>query len=672
MSDEIKKQEGAEEINNILFNNNSSDKKPDNLEQYLDSMKQRVPENFDSVYASNNPTLDGIAKNLITESNSAVNMPSVINPATVEKAEEITKMVNAGEASDSTKVLLNDDSSNNNLSPTFVNVSSKSEMEETIKINPEVTKTEIKPDDIAINKDIKVLGPTDDIVTIKETSESIESYEKQIEEDENKKYEEEEKKTEEIVEEVKKKINADLKEKDSNLIEDDLRVQIKAEPETVSKTEAKVEEEKKQIEYLGGDPKDSSTWPFIEKSNIWSKKYTEIKESDLPEKIVGQPLFLNEKNFSEYVIQKNRFNSASMTKVPLPFSGITLYVKSYKNSTLLKVMDELSRWEAQRRYAAYNQDENENFNYLISEAYIKLREIELSSIYKHVEYMYVVNKGAIDKPDEDTFYKMIKYPDLPQLYFAIYHGTNKNKRKKYKVLCKNVVTDTETGQEYFCGHENSVELYDEELLFGIINNNFSKNDFYLMIRDEYPKTRTLGITKAANVEISRFTKTKTNIIQYVPNLLDYKDTMRILLELVKDEDIDFDFDLSLMDIDIPEDEWDMQKYDKVKLLKSYLYTKEINFLWLVNESKAETVYKTVSVNNGQKKEIFDILIDLPFEDMLSLTRGKEIKDMMSLKAIDYYIPEITCEECKQKIQPSRFDVRYNFFTLLSAMRKQRG
>lgn len=488
MNDEIKREDEqkSNEINNMLFNNNQEKTTPANLEEYLDSKKQRLPDNFDSMYASNNPTLDGIAKNLIKESNSAPNIPGVINPATVEHAEEIAKMVNAGESTsqDTTKISLSD-SVDIGIKPTTITITDNSQTASNEKIDEMVqTSTnneeskDIKPDDIGLNKDVKVLGPTDDIITIKETSETIESYEKKIEEDENKKFEEEEKKTEEIVEEVKKKINEDLKEKESISSDDNLRIQIKEEPEIPKPEQKPSEKNKRQIEYLGGNPDDSSTWPFIEKSNIWSKKYMEIKEGELPEKIVGQPLFLNEKNFSEYVVQKNRFNSASMTKVPLPFSGITLYIKSYKNSTLLKVMDELSRWEAQRRYAAYNQDENENFNYLISEAYIKLREIELSSIYKHVEYMYVVNQGPIEKPDEDTFYKMIKYPDLPQLYFAIYHGTNKNKRKKYKVICKNDIIDQETGQEYYCGHEDSIELYDEQLLFGLINKNHFQKDFH--------------------------------------------------------------------------------------------------------------------------------------------------------------------------------------------------
>ena len=272
----------------------------------------------------------------------------------------------------------------------------------------------------------------------------------------------------------------------------------------------------------------------------------------------------------------------------------------------------------------------------------------------------------------NELFKMIKYPDLQQLYFAVYHGTNANKRKKYRITCHNPIKDEETGAEVACGFTNTLELYDEELVFGIVNENLSENDFYLLISDAYPKDRTLGITKLAKKEIHRLTSTKTNIVQHVPSVWDYLETMSLMLEIIKDPEIDIDIDLTNIDVEIPDDEWEYQMYDKVKLLKTYLYTKQIDFLWLLNSATDEVRYKTVSVEKNKRREIFDILIDLPFDDMLSLTRGKEIKEMMALKALDYYVPEFKCKKCGKKINPVKFDIRTNFFIQLSEMRKTKG
>ena len=702
MSDEIEKQtpennmlelsgdnkennEASVNIGNSLFNNGMQQINDTNasnntktLEDFLNKKSTEKSEYFENNYRSGNSTLDEIAKSLSIETAQTPNISDVINPATVGKADEIAKML---EIDDKPKEV-----SSTSTNPTFINPTKITLSDDNQNYTkPEEKNQEFESNDIKkvnsemINPpdDVTVLTPTDRIVKVKVSKEDIDEYEKKEKEEEDKRNLEEDKKLEESAEEIKRKITQDLKE---NVVEDEnveVKITLNKKSESTSEDKTEIEDisneknNKKEIEYLGGDPKDPSSWPFIEKSNVWSKKYMKISEKDLPSEIVGQPLYLDENNFSEYIVQKNRFNALSMTKVPLPFSGLTLFVKSYKNSSLLKIMNELARWDAQRRYIQYSDENIENYNYVISEAYVKLRTKEFESIYKHVEYIYVVNKGPIEKPDMETFFKMIKYPDIPQLYYAIYHGTNKNKRKKYRIRCENNFLNEETGESEYCGTINERELYDEELLFGVISDHFTKNDFYSMIRDEYPKDRELPITKLANTELHRLTSTKSNIVQYVPDVLDYLNTLNIMLDLVKDPDVDFDYDLSLIDVNIPENEWNWQKYDEVKLLKTYLYTKRVDFLWLVNDQTAETTYKTISVDNNQKREIFDVLIDLPFEDMLLLTKGKEIKDMMLLKAIEYFIPETKCSTCGKMIPPTAFDVRLNFFTLLSEMRKQK-
>lgn len=621
----------------------------DNTEIDYESLKK---EKDSEIYDANHPTLNNVAKSLVEESKSTELNVNVVNPATVGNIETIEKIVGTETSNDGYK----------GVSPRIILEKSKEEepKEETIKL---------KPDPISKSDSVKILEPKDEIVKIRETDDSIENYEKTLEEEEL------EKSTKETRDETEKyeKLKETL-EKDFEIESDDIKnIKIVNEiTEEKQEETVKTEDEKEvKIKYLGGNPKDKSGWPFIEKPNAWSKKYMNLPKDSIPENIVGEELFLNSENIDEYIIQKNRFNSMVKTKVALPFSGMTIYIRSFKNSTFTKVIDDLARWDAQRRYVLQNNSDIENANFLLSEAYYKLRKTELESIYKHIDSIYLVNKGLIEKPEMNELFKMIKYPDLQQLYFAVYHGTNANRRKKYRITCHNPIKD-ESGAEVACGYANTLELYDEELVFGILNENLSEKDFYLLISDSYPKDRTLNITKQAKKEIHRLTSTKTNIIQHVPSIWDYLETMTLMLEMIKDPDVDIDIDLTNIDIEIPDDEWDYQYYDKVKLLKTYLYTKQIDFLWLLNPSTDEVRYKTVSVEKNQRREIFDILLDLPFDDMLSLTRGKEIKEMMALKALDYYVPEFTCKGCGKKINPVSFDIRTNFFIQLSEMRRTKG
>lgn len=625
----------------------------DNTEIDYELLKKRED---DKVFDSNHPTLNNVAKSLVNESKSTEINVNVVNPATIGNLEMIEQIV---------------DSESKTEENVYKGASPRIYLEKDKEKVEEKDTVELKPDPISKSDSVKILEPNDEIVRIRETEDSIENYEKTLEEEELEKSAKENETENLKYEKLKETIEKDFSDEVSD---ENKPIKIVIEPKSSDEdsTEETTEEEEVKIKYLGGDPNNKKGWPFVEKPNTWSKKYMNLPKESIPDNIVGEELFLDSNNVEEYIVQKNRFNSMVKTKVALPFSGMTIYIRSYKNSTFTKVIDDLARWDAQRRYVLSSESEIENANFLLSEAYYKLRKTELESIYKHIDSIYLVNKGLIEKPEMNELFKMIKYPDLQQLYFAVYHGTNANKRKKYRITCHNPVKDETTGSEVACGFGNILELYDEELVFGIVNNDLTEKDFYLLISDAYPKDRTLNITKQAKKEIHRLTSTKTNIVQHVPSVWDYMETMSLMLEIIKDPEIDIDFDLTNIDVEIPDDEWEYQMYDKVKLLKTYLYTKQIDFLWLLNPSTDEVRYKTVSVEKNQRREIFDILIDLPFDDMLSLTRGKEIKEMMALKALDYYVPEFKCKGCGKKINPVKFDIRTNFFIQLSEMRRIKG
>lgn len=260
--------------------------------------------------------------------------------------------------------------------------------------------------------------------------------------------------------------------------------------------------------------------------------------SKIPEKIVGRDYILTntELDIADFIKQKNRFTLNTQTKTVLPFSGMTVYVNSYTGSTLINLLNAYTKWRAQYEWARQN-NVDESFNQMVSESYYKLRELELKSIYSHISSIKLAGeREAIVKPSEEDFFKMVKYPDLNTLYFAVFHSTNKTKRKKYSITCNQNVLDEKTKLTIQCDGVTDVSLYDEELVFTIENPYITKEDFYQMIRDEYPNGKILGTTRISRTEIERLSETKTNFTQHVPSLWDYLETLRIMNAKILDDD----------------------------------------------------------------------------------------------------------------------------------------
>lgn len=531
------------------------------------------------------------------------------------------------------------------------------------EVKPTPQPQSLKPGD----GDFKIRTPEEEVIVIRESETSIEKFEKDEEEKEKQEYEKQEKEREAFLEKFEKEIDSemtDLSIESREAQEYQIRSYIDGKEVTDEKKEEKKTDDKK--EYIGGS-KESSLFTHV--ASEWGKRMAANPSSSIPERIVGRDYIMSgsEEDIVDFFKQKNRITLNAQTKTVLPFSGMTLYLNSYTGSTLIKLLNTYTRWRAQYEYAINNNTDN-SLDRMVSESYYKLRDLELKSIYEHVSSIkFAGQQKAIAKPSETDFFKMIKYPDLNTLYFAVFHSTNKTKRKKYTVTCKQEILNEQTKLYEECAGETEVALYDEELVFTIENPHITKEDFYQMIRDEYPPDKILGTTRIARTVIERLTETKTNIVQHVPSLWDYLETLRIMNDIIiNDQNHIFSYDISLIDAQIPIEEWNQQKWDRAKLLKSYLYTKKIDFLYPIGEKEFE--YRTISVDNNQRELIFDVMNSLSLDDAYLMTKGEQIRDLMTLKVLDYYIPSSKCSKCGKEWNPIRFDVRYNFFTRISEAR----
>ena len=503
-------------------------------------------------------------------------------------------------------------------------------------------------------------------IVIREDQKTIEEFEKKVEEEEKEEFEKELKKQEEIIKKLEEDLNAEMT---SSQVEandgNDYRIRSFIDGEEVFK-ETKEEENETPKEYIGGS-KETSLFSHL--ASEWGKRMVSIPSDKIPKKIIGKDYIMTgtEKDLVNFVKEKNRTTLNTQTKTVLPFSGLTLYLNSYTGSTLMNLFNSYTRWRAQYEWAVSN-NPDEKMNQIISESYFKLRELELKSIYEHVSSIkFAGEQEVIEKPSMEDFFKMVKYPDLNTLYFAVFHSTNKTKRKKYTISCNQFVYDEKVKNHIQCPGEVDLSLYDEELVFTIENPYITKEDFYQMIRDEYPKGKILGTTRIARTEIERLTETKTNITQHVPSLWDYLETLRIMNEIIlKDDNHIFSYDISLIDAEIPQDQWLNQRWDRAKLLKSYLYVKKIDFL--VPTAEKEFEYRTLSVENNQRELIFDLLNSFSLDDTYLLTKGEQTRDLMTLKVLDYYVPATECPRCHSKLKPVKFDVRHNFFIRISEAR----
>lgn len=519
---------------------------------------------------------------------------------------------------------------------------------------------------------ITIKDERQDIEYVKETPQSIKEFEEKAEKKEKEEIENYIKKEEEFIENIAKDINSEMVETTEQEI-NEIQPKIKEyvdNKEVQKKTPIEKKKEDGKIkEYLGGSA-DTSLFKHV--TNIWSKRYKNIPSESIPEKIIGKDFIMRgtEEDIADFYKQKARVTSLSKTKVFLPFSGMTVWVNSYTGATLSNLFHRYTRWRAQYEYARDN-NENENMNQMVSESYYKLREYELDSIYEHIDQIHIAGKDQPEpKPDKETFFKMVKYPDLNTLYFAVFHSTNKNKRKKYTITCHKEVVNTETGETEICDGETDVSLYDEELVFTIENPYITKEEFYLMIRDKFPKDRKLGTMELSMKEIHRLSDTKVNFVQHLPSIWDYLETLSLMNRMMVENNNSslFSYDISLIDAEIPEDEWTKEKWDKAKLLKSYLYMKRIDFPYLEDEKKGDVSYRTISTEKNQRELIFDFLNSLDLDDTYYLTQGEGIMKMMTVKILNYYIPGLKCSKCGSDIEPIPFNIRMNFFIQVSEAR----
>lgn len=256
----------------------------------------------------------------------------------------------------------------------------------------------------------------------------------------------------------------------------------------------------------------------------------------------------------------------------------------------------------------------------------------LRSIYDSVRYVSYSKM----KPDFDEWLKHIYYPDSNALYFGVYDANTVGKNR-YAFDCP------------FCDRPIPITIENKDLAIAV-DKTFGKEklDGFISAHDVFKEDMS-DLYKWASTKTVRNQLTHTQyLIDYgVPTLYDYLETLACLKAYNTQKN--FKIDLSAID---------RRNSDDALRILVYMYVKRIGVPQIGEGNKIKFIGIT------DKTEIINILNSLDIEDYTETFAKKEVVDLLSKKAADYYIPDTKCphKECGKTIKYISLNPKNSFFT----------
>lgn len=329
-----------------------------------------------------------------------------------------------------------------------------------------------------------------------------------------------------------------------------------------------------------------------------------------------------------------------VTRIILPYSGIYIDISTYTNSDMLGI----------------HRTSNDV-------SFIEKIETELYSAYEHT----VKTSLGGAKLEYVEWLRAIKYPDIWCIYWGIY-DVNHPGINTYHADCDNVNRDPDPCRTHLTEKrdncditfvsDESMEDIDAEVINSIragVNRTFIKS---------YNVAETL-IEKETYLPDSKF-----KIFQGMPNLEEVLRYLKFLkTELNEDDElikkvlypiswIQYDRSISRATI------------SKILAYKYCLFTRKI-YAPVYEEvpntdstGKAKIKVTYVDVNPIMIPALLD---KLSKEDFKELTRGKELKKIMTREGIYFRVKNIVCPNCKDKQLDISLDMRDVIFTRAAAL-----
>ena len=346
--------------------------------------------------------------------------------------------------------------------------------------------------------------------------------------------------------------------------------------------------------------------------------------------------------------------TGNKTKIALPLSGINVVMRAFTSASILGLIERLK--------GPMSKMSDSSDNYDRSIAFLEQRRIELNTIFNHIDYITDQNGKKINPASgEDEIFKLIKYPDLPQLYFAAFDATYRDKNR-YSLTCNALVK--ENGVNKACRHRFDYYANNDEICY--IPNQYITKEEFVALRNGFPEgksTKDLKIVQMAEKIVDHITDTKYIIRFGIPSIYDYFETLQAMVSTFSNNEL---AEMDISRIDLADPDLSVDDYDYTDLyLKACLYMKSIKRPIIDNLKQEADGTKKAMVTFEEvtnKSNMLSFFSAMGPKDLQKVLKDKKFRALLKLKGIRHYISGAICPKCGTHLDPVPIDLEEVFFS----------
>ena len=291
--------------------------------------------------------------------------------------------------------------------------------------------------------------------------------------------------------------------------------------------------------------------------------------------------------------------------------------------------------------------------------FIEKRRKQCELFYKHINSV----SGYIVKPSiEELFGRIIKMPDIQQLFFAAY-AASFNKSYEFDITCGN------------CGSTTPMSIYSKQLCF-LLNKNidikrlnyFIENgsaigsDETTKIYNEFQKEKIVEMSNTTyrikkNLPISSFIYNLK-----IPTIYGYLDKLESINEVFRNKDFSYTNPKTLETVYIDSSFGLSQSLIE---LRKYLYLESLCAAGMVSEDKANNSAKVAYSSYNDDSAIINSVYNLSYEDYNALIKDENLSKLIRIDGIRHAVDGGVCSEptCKADIGKIPIEPEQLFFTI---------
>lgn len=431
---------------------------------------------------------------------------------------------------------------------------------------------------------------------------------------------------------------------DVKVVEDEVK------PKEETKDSSDSNKEKKKTNFYGGNGEETSFKIRTAKiakvlRNINIENTDEVDVKDISSKTPAE----RQKFYINTVLPTLQ---PSIAVVPLIISGVVITMSAWSWPDVKEVVELEERiFDLDPNAPDYIHEKNRVF--------IEKRRKQCELFYKHINSV----SGYIVKPSiEELFGRIIKMPDIQQLFFAAY-AASFNKPYEFDITCGN------------CGSTTPMSIYSKQLCF-LLNKNidikrlnyFIENgsaigsDETTKIYNEFQKEKIVEMSNTTyrikkNLPISSFIYNLK-----IPTIYGYLDKLESINEVFRNKDFSYTNPKTLETVYIDSS---FGLSESLIELRKYLYLESLCAAGMVSEDKANNSAKVAYSSYNDDSAIINSVYNLSYEDYNALIKDENLSKLIRIDGIRHAVDGGICSEptCKADIGKIPIEPEQLFFTI---------